>query len=259
MVKRYALRPVQGWLPGGPRLLQGCVGLVCVCALAAATPTASAGPRVDAPTLAVHKAAVSASWNEGWLRAGAAVRFSGSVSKPSVLTAFLRPIGRGGVTARLPEFEAGPGAFHETLTLPPRALPGRYRLRVLSKDSPSTLKPVDVIVRVPAPPEGVVARALVGPTRQGPWLRYVGTTGPALSGQHTVVWVRFRFLYPPTGRHVQLVWKLRWHTLVGKVYRRYENTLDTYARSSDPLPKGTWLVVLKINGRVAKRMDVKLR
>lgn len=242
------------------RLLQGCVGLAVVVLVAAAAPSAASGLDGDAPTLAVDKATVSARWKEGWLRPGAAVRFTGSVSAPSVLSAFLRPIGRGGVTARLPEFDvARAGTFEKVLPLPPRALPGKYRLRVLSKDPAPRPAPVDVIVTIPAPPEGVVARALVGPTRHGPWLRYVGMTGPALSGPHKIVWVRFRFLYPPTGRRVQLVWKLHWHVLVGKVYRRYRNTLDTYAGSAQPLPKGTWLVVLKIDGRVAKRMDVKLR
>jgi hypothetical protein len=71
--------------------------------------------------------------------------------------------------------------------------------------------------------------------------------------------VRFRFLYPPNGRKVELVWKLRWHVLVGKIDRRYANTIDTFAGSSAALPKGVWLVVLKIDGRIAKRMSVRLR
>ena len=117
---------------------------------------------------------------------------------------------------------------------------------------------VETVVKVPAPPEGVIDRALVGTTRSGPWLQYVGNTGPAVSGRHTTLWVRFRFLYPPQGRRVELVWKLRWNTVIGKVDRRYANTIDTYASSTQPLPKGVWLVVLKIDGRVAKRMNVRL-
>jgi hypothetical protein len=241
-------------------LLRGHVGTALVFLVLAAAPAAGARPYEDPPTLVVDKASVSATWKEGWLRPGAAVHFTGSVSPPSVLTAFLRPVGRGGVTARLPKFDVGQsGKFTELMPLPPRALPGQYRLRVLSTDPPPRPEPVDVVVTIPAPPEGVVDRALVSTTRHGPWLSYVGKTGPAVSGLHKVLWVRYRFLHPPTGRRVQLVWKFRWHIIVGKVYRRYKNTIDTYARSAQPLPKGTWLVVLKVDGRVAKRMDVKLR
>ena len=40
---------------------------------------------------------------------------------------------------------------------------------------------------------------------------------------------------------------------------RCANTIDTYARSGYVLPKGVWLVVLAIDGRIAKRMSVRLR
>ena len=46
--------------------------------------------------------------------------------------------------------------------------------------------------------------------------------------------------------------------MIGRVYRRYRNTIDTYARSTAPLPQGLWNVVLRIDGRVAKQMDVRL-
>jgi hypothetical protein len=221
---------------------------------------AVAAVRADAPTLAIDSAAVNATWKEGWLRPGASVRFTGSVGQASTLTAFLRPVDRPGIlTARLPDFDVAPGAFSKVMPLPARPLPGAYRLRIQSTNSPPRPAPVEVIVRIPAPPEGVIDRALVGTTRNGPWLRYIGNTGPAVQGSHRVLWVRFRFLHPPTGQRVELVWKLQWRRVVGRVYRRYRNTIDTYARSGAALPKGTWLVVLKIDGRVAKRMSIRLR
>ena len=61
-----------------------------------------------------------------------------------------------------------------------------------------------------------------------------------MHGSHRELWTRFTFLYPPTGRRVELIWKLRWHKVIGRVYRRYRNTIDTYARSSAPLPEGLW-------------------
>jgi hypothetical protein len=223
-------------------------------------PAAFAAIRADAPTLSVDNATVNASWREGWLRPGAAVRFTGTVGQASTLTATLRPVDRPGVvTARLGDFAVAAGAFSKTMPLPARPLPGAYRLRIASVGVGPRPAPVDVTVRIPAPPEGVIDRALVGTSLNGPWLRYVGNTGPAVQGAHRVLWVRFRFLSPPSGKRIELVWKLDWRRVVGRVHRRYANTIDTYARSANPLPKGVWLVTLKIDGRTAKRMSVRLR
>jgi hypothetical protein len=236
------------------------VGLFFVLLGGLALPTAFAAGRADAPTLTVDNADVSATWREGWLRPGAAVRFTGTVGQASTLTASLRPVDRPGiVTARLPDFEAPAGAFSKVMPLPARPLPGAYRLRVASTSPAPRPAPVDVTVRIPAPREGVIDRALVGTSLNGPWLSYVGDTGPAVRGSHKVLWVRFRFLHPPIGQRVELVWKLQWRRVIGRVYRRYRNTIDTYARGQAALPKGTWLVVLRIDGRVAKRMSVRLR
>jgi hypothetical protein len=224
---------------------------------AAVVPAALAGGSQEPPTLTVGGPVVNAKWREGWLLPSPTVRFTGTVSQPTTLTAVLRPVDRGGVTARLPAFAAA-GTFSETMPLPARPLPGLYRLHVASLDPPPRPQPVDLDVRIPAPPEGVIDRALVGTSRTGPWLVYVGNTGPSVKGIHKILWARFRFLSPPSGSRVELVWKLRWHVVLGKIYKRYRNTIDTYAKSGQPLPKGVWLVVLKINGRIAKRMDVRL-
>lgn len=242
------------WLP------RAGLAFVLLSGLALPTALAFAAVRADAPTLTVETAVVNARWKEGWLRPGASIRFEGSVGQPSTLTASLRPVGREGVvTARLPDFEVAAGTFSKVMRLPARPLPGPYRLRVASTSPPPRPAPVDLSVRIPAPPEGVIDRALVGTSRNGPWLRYIGNTGPAVQGSHKVLWVRFRFLHPPSGGRIELVWTLQWRKVVGKVFRRYRNTIDTYARSDVALPKGIWLVVLKIDGRVAKRMNVRLR
>ena len=238
-------------------LVRACLLLV---ALAGAGVPAALAVRDQAPTLTVDRAVVSAHWKEGWLRPGAAVRFTGKVSVPSTLTAFLRPMGRDVVTARLTHFSVPrAGRFSGELKLPPRALPGSYDLRILSTSVPPRPQPVDVTVKIPAPPEGVIDRALVATSLKGPWLQYVGNTGPAVDGAFKTLWVRFRFLHPPTGKRIQIVWRLRWHVVVGKVYRRYQNTIDTVASSGQPLPKGVWLVVLKVDDRIAKKMNVRLR
>jgi hypothetical protein len=224
-----------------------------------AVPAAMASQGDDAPALAVNGAAARASWNEGWLRPGAAVLIKGSVGAPSSLTAVLRPVARAGIVTARADFEVPrTGAFSERLSLPPRPLPGAYELRVSGSSGSRPLEPVELAVTIPAPPEGVLDRALVGTTKNGPWLRYANARPPVVHGSHKELWTRFTFLYPPTGRRVELIWKLRWHKVIGRVYRRYKNTIDTYARSTAPLPQGLWNVVLRIDGRIAKQMDVRL-
>ena len=79
-----------------------------------------------------------------------------------------------------------------------------------------------------------------------------------MSGPQRELWVRFPFLSPPRGHDVSLVWRLRWRVVVGTVRRAYDDTIETYARSPTALPAGTWTVLLKVDGRVAKRMAVRL-
>jgi hypothetical protein len=210
--------------------------------------------------LTISGAVANAHWRQGWLRPGATVRFTGNVEAPSSLTAALRPVDRPGVvTARIVFDVAGAGPFSEQLRLPPRPLPGNYSLRVGGTSGETRLTPVDVPVTIPAPTEGVLDQAEVGTTPSGPWLLYRSGSPPVVHGSHKELWMRFRFLYPPSGKNIELVWKLHWHTVVGKVYKLYKNTLTTSVTSGAPLPSGHWSAVLKIDGRVAKKMDVIIR
>ncbi len=216
-----------------------------------------AGAR-NTDALTVTSAVVDAHWNQGWLRPGAKVQLAGSVDAPSSLTVALRPVDRPGIVTARAVFKVGnAGPFTELLRLPPRPLPGTYSLRVGGTSGGGTpLAPVDVTITIPAPAEGVLDQAEVGATRSGPWLLYKSGSPPVVQGSHKELWMRFRFLYPPTGKDIELVWKLHWHTVVGKVYKLYKDTLTTSVSSGAPLPSGHWSAVLKIDGKVAKRMDV---
>jgi hypothetical protein len=227
--------------------------------LLAGTPAASGAASADDP-LTVTAAAANVHWNQGWLRPGASVRFSGSVLAASTLTAALRPLDRAGVvTARAAFKVAAPGPFAEQIPLPPRPLPGEYSLRVGGTSAGAPLAIVEVKVTIPGPPEGVLDRVEVGPTPSGPWLVYGNNSAPVIHGPHKTLWMRFRFLYPPSGQKVELIWKMGWHTVVGKVYKLVRNTLNTSVSSAAPLPTGHWVAFLKFDGRVAKKMDVILR
>jgi hypothetical protein len=236
------------------------VGLVLVQVPAASSRSAVRVSARDAAALTVTGADANARWNQGWLRPGATIRFTGGVTAPASLTATLRPLDRPGVVTAHAEFDvtrAGP--FTKAIHLPPRPLPGTYSLRVGGTSGGSPLQTVEVRVAIPAPPEGVLDQAQVGTTQQGPWLLYKSDTPPVVSGSHKTLWMRFRFLYPPTGKQIELVWRLHWHRLVGKVYKLYKDTLTTSVTSATPLPSGHWSAALVIDGRIAKKMDVVVR
>jgi hypothetical protein len=234
------------------------IGVPMALLLAVGVPAAGAAGRASELTLT--DAVVHAQWNQGWLKPGAGVRLDGTVTGPSTIAAALRPLGRPGVVTTRSVFTiTKPGHFAVQMHLPPRPLPGRYSLRITGTSGTKSFAPVATTITIPAPPEGVLDRVQVSTTRNGPWLTYGNGTPPVLKGSHTQLWMKFRFLYPPTGHNVQFVWKLRWHRLVGKVYKSYKNTLLTFVSSATPLPSGHWLAVLKFNGRIAKSMDVVVR
>jgi hypothetical protein len=230
--------------------------IVAIVLVALAVPAAG-GARVGTAGVTLDEGTVHATWRQGWLQPGAAVVFKGSVDMPSTLTAILRPAAhRGTVTAKKTFDVPQAGAFTGTMPLPPRPLPGRYTLRIVRSDAPGAAK---VVVEVPAPPEGVLDRALVGPSMTGPWQGYNVNSAPVFHGSNDELWMRFHFLSAPTSNTVELVWKYRWHIVIGKVYKRYKHVLLTYAKSGTPLAHGTWVVTLRIGGRIAKQMDVVLR
>lgn len=241
-------------------LICGSLSLVVLSAIAVPAAGAAVKGPAAARTLKVGAPVTNARWREGWLRPGADIRFTGTVGAASTLTAVLRPLDRPGVVTSQATFEVtAAGPFTKHLRLPPRPLPGRYRLRVAGMSGATALRPVDVSVTIPAPPEGVLDQAEVGTTTNGPWLLYKSGSPPVVHGSHKELWMRFRFLYPPTGKNIELVWKMRWHTVVGKVFKLYKDTLDTSVSSANPLPAGHWSAVLRIDGRVAKKMDVIVR
>lgn len=232
---------------------------VSVAALSLVDVAVASGADRAAAELKVGTPSVNARWQQGWLRPGAAVLFSGTVDAPSSLQAALRPVGRPGVVTAVVRFDvAAAGSFSERLSLPPRALPGRYGLRISGTSGTAQLTPVNLTVTIPAPPEGVLDNVEVGTTPNGPWLLYKDDKPPVLRGSHSEIFMRYTFLYPPTGKDVELVWKLHWHRIVGRVYKRYKDTLITTVSSKTPLPSGHWLSILKVDNRISKRMDVVL-
>jgi hypothetical protein len=244
-----------------PVRLALCLGLLALLAVGAAATASVAAVRGDTPALAVTSAVANATWKQGWLVPGAGIKVQGTVGAPSSLDLILRPVDRPGVvTARVALEVRSAGAFATTIALPARPLPGNYSLRVAGTSGSSQLTAVDRTVTIASPPEGVLDRALVGPTKNGPWLRYDNNSSPVIHGTRSELWTRFIFLAPPKPGKIEIVWKLHWQTVVGKVFKNFNNTIDTFAKTKGgaALPSGTWVVTLKINGRIAKQASVIL-
>jgi hypothetical protein len=228
------------------------LALVSVVALAIAGAAVGSGTSVKLTT-----ATATVHWNQGYLKPGANITVAGTVSGASDLSAALRPDDRPGVvTAKTAFSVAAAGPFTVKIKLPPRPLPGKYTISVSGKTGTTTLDPVKIAVTIPAPPEGVLDQVQVGTGPNGPWQVYQGDHPPTIKGSHKELWMRFRFLYPPSGKNVELVWKMKWHKVVGKVTKRYKDILETSVASASPLPAGHWAAVLKFDGIVSKKMDV---
>ena len=205
--------------------------------------------RADAAAVAVTLSSVNvdASWKESWLTA--TLTFSGTVDAPASLTAFVKPADRpGNVAAKTTVSVPAAGAFTGQLRLPPRLLPGLYRLRVDPGDGP----PVDADFEVPAPPEGVVDKAGVSTAKGG---RLVDR----LQGTTPIIWARFHFVVPPQTKVVEISWYTPSFKFIGKVKKQYKPTVETFLRNTTgQLQRGVWYAIAKVNGVVVKRTRLRI-
>ncbi len=218
------------------RAALGCAALVSVGVLGGVgARAAGAGGGDDvAPTLSGTTAVFNAKWKEGWLVPGAAVRVTGRIDGPATLTAILRRVAHPKPpqnNVQLTKNIARAGRFTWDVPLAnSRALPGRC--------------------------------GEVGTTKNGPWYVYDidHHMSPVLRGNYTMLYARFTFLSPPTGRRLKVEWKKQFHIVVGYKYKEYQDKIYTRARTLDgkPLPVGTWVVTLYVDGRVAKHGSVRI-
>ncbi len=204
--------------------------------------TVPAGAAVARSTTSVQlsKVQLKASWKEGWLTAN--LHFTVKVDGATTVTAVIRPVAPGPVAANKAFAFGAAGSANETITLPPRLVPRAYTLKVGGTTTKFT---------VPTPPEGVVDTATISATKGGTSQKVVA--GPK------ALWVRFHFLVPPTGaKTVKIVWRTPSFQFVGAVTKPYSSTIDSTLASNEALPKGTWYAIMSVNGKVAKRQDVRV-
>jgi hypothetical protein len=207
-------------------------------ALAAAFALSASGSAASVTLSNVH---VTGGWNEGWL--DAIVHFTVNADGAANVQATVRPVNPGPV-AKVEQYTfASSGSKDEAIPLPARLKPGDYVLKVGDATSKFT---------VPTPPEGVVDSATISLAKGGTSARTVPSTSHSL-------WVRFHFLVPPTGaKTVKIEWRTPSFQFIGAVTKPYAATIDSNLASGSALPKGTWYAMLLVNGKVAKRQDVRV-
>src|SRR5262249_45672922 len=76
--------------------------------------------------------------------------------------------------------KVGGGSFRTSLSLPKRLLPGRYAVHARAVMQGVTVPDAIHAIRVPAPREGVVAKAYISRTRNGPAVHDVPLDTPTL-------------------------------------------------------------------------------
>jgi hypothetical protein len=225
---------MSGHAPRGARL----AGAILVIAGLLLPAAASGAPASSVGLKNVHLNAV---WNQGWLTGD--LHFTISVGGPASVQASVRPVAAGPVaTVKRYSFTKS-GTAAETIKLPPRLMPRAYVLKVGSESANFT---------VPTPSEGVVDSGVVS-TTQG------GKSAKSVPSSTHILWARFHFLVAPPGtKSVKIEWRTPSFTFIGAITKPYATTIDSDLKSSAALPKGTWYATLVVNGKIAKRQDVRV-
>jgi hypothetical protein len=239
---------------------------------------AVAQPSRTAVVITIGPAEVAGKWRQGWFglafseRKGSlkvtrrgTVRIGGTVDTAATLRVVIRPLNRSAPPTAQGTVETGPGQpYSTTLRLPIRPLPGTYRITV------GVLTPAGAVVgkvtrdfEFEAPPEGIVRRAVISGTKDGP--------GRIILRSRHEAWARFYFRVPPSApRKVTIQWRTPHNELICQTKSgilpncelrlTYKQTIYTYLRSpGTKLERGDWYCELTVNGRLARRAFARLR
>ena len=222
--------------------------LLTIGLLLTAVPTAAADP-----TVTFTDSKTTMTWRQGFLTGS--VRFTVQTTEPATVLVFVRRRNGKGPVLATKQLDLVPGTpVTETLKLPPQPKPGEYKLRAsLVTPAGNIGLPAERRVVIPAPPEGVVARAVVSKLRGG--ANVTSITGVSQ------MWVRFRFLaLPRKGLQKKVFWFSPSAKLIGIVVKSDQFVVDSFIRNRNgALPKGNWEARLVIGGKIARRTFVRIR
>lgn len=206
--------------------------------------------RVATASLTVATASARVSWRES--KPAGSVSVSGTVSGPAALTVVLLRPSSGKVVAQTTVSVTSAGPFAASVRLPRSVLPGVLVVRVTGVSSGADLPQAEHSVSVGAPPEGVVARAYASTKRGGPPVLSV-------SGEVKELWARFQFAARPKGKSVTVYWVTPSGQVVGSAVKPYSPRIDSFVGSAASLQNGVWRAVLKVGGKVVKRVAVRVK
>jgi hypothetical protein len=184
----------------------------------------------------VDSAATGTVLLSGFAAAPAAVRIEiRGESGPPVLTTDLRVSGSFRLTQRL---------------APGRLLPGGFVAVLTGSSGGRTLPQQLAAVVLPAPAEGLVARAFLSRTQGGPAVAAV----PAKARE---VWAVFVFgTRPKPGQAVAVRWYWPSGKLLGEARKSAGAKVSSFLRANPQLPSGAWRVELRVGHELVKSLRV---
>src|SRR5262249_39092372 len=147
------------------------------------------------PAVRITNASVAAKWKESYMKG--TLSFRGTTSGPVSVEASVRSVASHELVAAPLRFSASTN-FSRTIKLGAQPVPGRYLLHLADPTTGNKL--AEIIVTIPAPPEGVIDTAYFSRTQSGPPVKvFRGTT--------STVFVHFHFVAAPQARSVTFTWK----------------------------------------------------
>jgi hypothetical protein len=192
---------------------------------------------------------LQSSWRNS--RLNGKVLFSVTVRGSSRLTALVKTAA-GRVRGERHYVIGRAGTFAETLRLSPGTPPGPYVLRVIGTTGNAAQAVRETGIQLKPPAEGIVDRAAISVSKDGP-------AGSTFRSPQRQLWVRFHFLAPPaSSRTVRIVWRTPSFKLVGAVSKPVGATIDSSLRSAAPLAVGRWYAILSVDGKIVKRIGVRI-
>ena len=225
---------------GRGMVVRASLALVSVVALAIAG--AAVGGRTLTSAVKLTTATATAHWSQGYLKPGANVTFAGSVGAASNLSAVLRPDDRPGVVTAKTDFAvATAGAVHSAHQAAAAPDPRQVHPQRLGQERHHDARSGQDRRDDPFAARG---RARPGAGRHRAERAVADLPGRPPADDQGLAQGALDAVPVPTrrsGKNLQLVWKMKWHTVVGKVTKRYKDILETRSpRRSRCRPATGW-------------------
>ncbi|MGD9570305.1 MAG: IPT/TIG domain-containing protein [Thermoleophilia bacterium] len=205
-------------------------------------------PPPPPPALNVSRATVTAKWTRSRVRG--TLRLTGSAERGGRVEVALL---RGSRVLQRRRVTLAAGAFTRRLALARTLTPGTLRVR-LTEVGPvagARLTEANARVRLPAPPEGVVAKADVSALQRGPAAKSLR--------RPSRVFARFAFAArPKAGRRITVAWTRNGAPAGGAAQKARTGTVVAFIGSPGGLPRGLYRCTLRAGRTVVAVATVRI-